>query len=129
MSQEKCKKEIFAIELTNANIVHESTACKLRLFLNCGFFIFKAFATCDHFIPCTAHAESGHTGPVLSNETFAFCLYLFYIRIIVRQKESQSFNSIFLVNNATHVSKALFLQVFDTVLDGDDVERLHHPFV
>ena len=131
MSQEKCKKEIFAIELTNANIVHESTACKLRLFLNCGFFIFKAFTTCDHFVPRMAHAVSGHTGTVLKNETFTFSRHLYHVgvRKSVRQKESKHFNNIVVFHNATHVSKTLFLQFFDAVLDGDDVERLHETFV
>ena len=57
--------------------------------------LLKGWVTLYHFVPRFACAESGNTDPVLSNETFASCLCLFYVRIIVQQKESEPFNSIF----------------------------------
>ena len=66
----------------------------------------KTFTTCDHFVPCRAHAVSGHTVPVLNNETLALTRHLFNVgfRKSVRQKESKHFNSIVFFQNATHVS-------------------------
>ena len=93
--------------------------------------LLKTFTTCDHFVPSTAHAISGHTVLVLNNETLALSRHLFNVdfRKSVWQKESKHFNNIVLFfQNATHVSYALFLQVFDAVLDGEDVERLHKTF-